>query len=145
MKKYVLLSLSMSLLFIVIGFSVAGLGNKASTCLACEAEGGIVDKRPCESFKAKIVFKNTGTTEGTWAVNIAFEGESWTWSGTPLSLTLKASKSKTLTWNGTVPCDAPIDSVARLVVYYNDSFVALDWWIHVVPGAELTVASSLVE
>jgi hypothetical protein len=30
-------------------------------------------------------------------------------------------------------------------VYYDDSFKALNWWIHVVPGAELTIKSSSVE
>jgi len=93
----------------------------------------------------KITFKNTGKSEGTWSVNIAFEGESWTWSGTPQTLTLKPCKTETLMWNGNVPCDAPVDSVARLIVYYNDSFVPLDWWVHVISGAELTITSSSVE
>ena len=93
----------------------------------------------------KITFKNTGKTVGTWSVNKAFKGEKWTWTGTPQILTLKPCKTKTLTWNGTVPSDAPIDSVARLIVYYDNSFVPLDWWIHVVPGAELTITSSTVE
>jgi hypothetical protein len=93
----------------------------------------------------KITFKNTGKTEGTWSVNIAFEGEKWTWNGTSQTLTLKPCKTKTLTWNGSVPSDAPIDSVARLIVYYDNSFVPLDWWIHVVPGAELTITSSTLE
>ena len=66
-------------------------------------------------------------------------------SGTPQTLTLKSCKTKTLTWNGDVPCDAPVDSVARLIVYYNDSFVPLDWWVHVISGAELTITSSSVE
>ena len=90
----------------------------------------------------KITFKNTGKTEGTWSVNITFEDEKWTWNGTPQSLTLKSGKTKTLTWNGSVPIDAPIDSVARLIVYYDNSFVPLDWWIHVVPSAELAITSS---
>lgn len=50
--------------------------NQSLACLACEGEdGGVVDKTPCEAFIVKITFKNTGTTEGTWSVNIAFEGE----------------------------------------------------------------------
>lgn len=145
MKKHALLSVSIAILFVVVGFSALGVNNQSFTSLACEAEGGIVDKIPCEAFKVKIVFKNTGKTEGTWCVNVAFEGEAWTWSGTQQNLTLKPSKTKTLMWNGTVPCNAPIDSVARLVVYYNDSFKALDWWIHVIPSAELTITSSTVE
>lgn len=145
MKKHVLLFGSVAMLIILVGFSVASLGNKDLTCLACEAEGGVVDKMPHEAFNVKIVFKNTGKTEGSWSVNVAFEGEAWTWSGTPQILSLKTCKTETLTWDGIIPCDAPIDSVARLVVYYNNSFTALDWWIHVVSGAELTITSSTVK
>ncbi|NWF87495.1 hypothetical protein HXY32_06790 [Candidatus Bathyarchaeota archaeon] len=145
MKKSILLSLSVATLIVIASFSAVGLNNQSFVSLACEAEGGIVDKTPSEAFKVKIVFKNTGKTEGTWSVNIAFEGEVWTWSGTPQTLTLKPSKTKALTWNGTVPSNAPIDSVARLIVYYNDSFTALDWWIHVISSAELTITSSTVE
>ena len=87
--------------------------------------------------------------EGNWSVNIAFEGNFWSQVGTAQNLTLKPGNSKTLTWNGHVPANATIDSVARLVVYYSDgsvdSFKALNWWIHVVPGAELTIKSSSVE
>jgi hypothetical protein len=145
MKRHVLLSLSVVVLVVVVGFSAVGINNKALTCLAWEAEGGVVDKTPCEAFNVKIVFKNTGKTEGTWSINIVFEGDVWAWSGTPQVLTLKACKTKTLTWSGMVPCDALTNSVARLVVYYNNSFKALDWWIHVIPSAELTIKSSTVE
>jgi hypothetical protein len=48
-------------------------------------------------------------------------------------------------WSGVVPINATLGSVARLVVYYEDSYKALDWWIRVVPGAELTIQSSAVE
>lgn len=145
MKKFALLSLTVATLVILVGFSVMGSVSQSLTCSACEGGGGVVDKTPCESFTVKISFKNTGKTDGTWSVNIAFEGEKWTWSGTPQTLTLKPCKTNTLTWNGSVPCDAPLDSVARLVVYYDNSFVPLDWWIHVVPGAELTITSSSVK
>jgi hypothetical protein len=131
-------------LVIIVGFLASGSSSQSLTCFACE-NGGVVDKTQSEAFTVKIAFKNTGTTEGTWSVNIAFEGEKWTWTGTQHSLTLRSGRTKTLTWNGTVPSDAAIDSVARLIVYYNDSFVPLDWWIHVVPGAELTITSSTVE
>jgi hypothetical protein len=50
-----------------------------------------------------------------------------------------------LTWSGNTPEDAPIDSTARLIVYYNDSFVPLDWWIHIVSGSELTITFSTVK
>jgi hypothetical protein len=143
-KMYVLLSLAVATLIIMAGFLARGSESQPLACLACGG-GGVVDKAQSEAFTVKITFKNTGSAEGTWSVNIAFEGEKWTWTGTSQSLTLKSSKTKTLTWNGTVPSDAPIDSVARLIVYYDNSFVPLDWWIHVIPGAELTITSSTVE
>jgi hypothetical protein len=143
-KRFGLLSISVTALVIILGFSVISSSTKSSIGFACE-EKGVVDKAPCEAFTVMISFKNTGSTEGTWAVNIAFEGEKWTWNGTAQTLTLKPSKTKTLTWNGSVPCDAPIDSVSRLIVYYNDSFTRLDWWIHVVSAAELTITSSTVK
>jgi len=144
-KRYALLSLAVAMLIIMVGFLAVGSDlNQSLTCFACGGSG-VVDKTTCESFTVKIAFKNTGKTEGAWSVSIAFEGEKWTWIGTPQTLTLKPCKTKTLTWNGTVPCDAPTDSVARLIVYYDDSFVPLDWWIHVIPGAELAITSSSVE
>ena len=143
MKRFILLSLVAATLIIVADFSTASVGNQSLACSACG--DGIVDKVSCEIFTVQITFKNTGKTEGAWSVNIAFEGESWTWSGAPQTLTLKSCRSKTLTWNGSVPCDAPVDSVARLIVYYDDSFTPLNWWIHVVPGAELTITSSTIE
>jgi hypothetical protein len=145
-KRFVLLSLAVATLVIMVGFATMSPNNQSLACLACEGEGGgVVDKMPCEAFVAKISFKNTGKSEETWSINIAFEGEKWTWSGTPQTLTLKPCKTKTLTWNGSVPCEAQIDSVARLVVYYNDSFTSLNWWIHVVSGAELTITSSTLQ
>jgi hypothetical protein len=144
-KRYALLSLALATLIVMVGFSAVGSDNQSSACLACGGYGGVVDKTPCEAFTVKITFKNTGKTKGTWSVNIAFEDEAWTWSGTPKTLTLKPCHEKTLTWNGNVPQGAPIDSVARLVVYYDDSFEPLDWWIHIIDGAELTITSSTVE
>jgi hypothetical protein len=143
MMKRVILSSLIVVTLIIVGFSTMSSGNQSLACIACD--NGVVDKTPCEAFTVKIVFKNTGKSEGTWSINIAFEGEKWTWTGTPQNLTLKEGNSKTLTWKGNVPCDAPIDSVARLIVYYNNSFTPLDWWIHVVSSAELTIASSRVE
>ena len=141
-KKFALSSLALVTIIVTLGFSSTGSDNQSLTCLACTC--GVVDKAACETFTVKITFKNTGKTEGTWSVNIAFEGEAWTWSGRPKTLTLKPCHKETLTWCGNVPEDAPIDSVARLIVYYDDSFEALDWWIHVIYGAELTITSSTV-
>jgi hypothetical protein len=143
-KRYGLLSISVVALVIMVGFSAISSNTQSSIVFACE-EKGVVDKAPCEAFTVTISFKNAGSTEGTWSVNIAFEGEKWTWTGIAQTLALKPSKTKTLTWNGSVPCDAPIDSVSRLIVYYNNSFTRLDWWIHVVSAAELTITSSTVK
>ncbi|MEM3458454.1 MAG: hypothetical protein QXN36_02350 [Candidatus Bathyarchaeia archaeon] len=144
-KKFALCSLSAVALVIVLLVSFFNWATQSFACLACGSEGGVVDKTPCEAFTVKITFKNTGTAEGTWFINIAFEGNAWNWSGTQQTLTLKPSKTKTLSWNGRVPFNAPVDSVARLIVYYNDSYTALNWWIHVVSGAELSITSSTVE
>ena len=142
-KRYALLLLVIATLILMIGFPAVG-SNDDSLAVAC-CDGGVVDKAPCEAFTVKITFQNTGTTIGAWSINIAFEGESWSWSGTAQNLTLKPCRRKTLTWDGSVPCDAPIGSTARLVVYHNDSFTPLNWWIHVVSGAELAITSSTVE
>ena len=50
-----------------------------------------------------------------------------------------------MTWEGIIPNDAPLDTLARLVVYYDDTFIALNWWIHIVAGAELSITSSCVK
>jgi hypothetical protein len=143
LKKSVLLSTLVGVLVLMTSFAASGSNGLS---LACEpSHGGVVDKTVLEPFTAKIELKNTGKAEGTWSVNVVFEGELWIWEGTAKILTLKPSESKMLSWEGTVPEDAPVDSVARLVVYYNDSFTALDWWIHVVPSAELTITESIVK
>jgi len=142
MKKSIVLVIAVTALIIMTGISSVGSNKSVSACLpSCR---GVVDKEPKEIFAAEITFKNVGTSEGTWSVNIAFEGEKWTWTGTAQKLTLGSCDKRTLTWEGTVPATASVGSVARLVVYYNDSFQALDWWIHVVPGAELSITSSIV-
>ncbi len=105
---------------------------------------GTVNKKPGESFTVTITFKNKGTSEGTWRVAVTFEGDNWTWKGEEKELTLKPSEKKTLTWEGNVPEDAAVDSVAHLIVYYGDKFVALNWWVHVVSGAELSIVDSKV-
>jgi hypothetical protein len=142
MNRFMPLWLIVAVLVAMAGFSNVGVGSQ----LACypPSSSGVVDKIPGGAFVVEISFKNTGATNGTWSVNVAFEGEKWSWVGTAQTLKLKPSDKKTLTWNGTVPEDAPIDSVARLIVYYGNSFVPLDWWVHVVPAAELTITSSTV-
>ena len=122
-KKYALLFLIAVLVFIVVNLSVTDISH--SLTFANNQEDGIVNKAAGEAFTVKITFKNTGNTEGNWSINIAFEDDSGSQTGTPQNLVLKPGKTTTLTWNGTVPANATINSMARLVVYYDDSFEAL--------------------
>jgi hypothetical protein len=143
-KKYALLILVAVLVIVAVSFSVTDPGTSA-LAFASNHQDGVVDKAAGDDFTVKITFKNTGKTEGTWSINIAFEDEIWSQVGTAQNLTLAPGETETLTWNGVVPANATVGSVARLVVYYDDGFKALNWWIHVVPGAELTIKSSIVE
>jgi hypothetical protein len=142
-KKYALIVLMAALVIVIISFSASDTGN--SLVFAHNEQDGIVDKAAGDAFTVRITFKNTGKTEGTWSINIAFEDDSWSQVGTPQNLTLKSGETETLKWNGIVPVNATVGSVARLVVYYDDGFKALNWWIQVVPGAELSIRSSVVE
>ncbi len=142
-KKYALLFLMAVLVFAVVNLSVTDINN--SLTFAHNPADGIVDKAPGEAFTVKITFKNIGKTEGNWSVNIAFEDTSWSQVGTPQNVVLQPGETATLVWNGAVPANAAINSMARLVVYYDDSFKALNWWIRVVLGAELCIKSSTVE
>jgi hypothetical protein len=105
---------------------------------------GIVDKKPGESFTVKITFKNKGTTAGAWNATITFEGDEWVWEAGKKQFTLEPDEKKTLAWEGSVPEEAAVDSMARLIVYYSDEYAALSWWIHVVSGAELAIVDSKV-
>jgi len=141
-KKYALVILSIALIVVVISFSATGASE---TVVVSSHDNGTVNKARGDDFTVKVTFKNTGETDGNWSVTAVFEGASWVWKGTVQNLTLSAGSTKTLTWNGVVPTNATINSVARLVVYYDDSFKALDWWIHVVPSAELSILNSNVQ
>lgn len=143
-KRHVLLPFAIAMMLVTLGFSTVPQEEQTLACLACSGRK-VIEKAPNEPFTVTVSFKNTGDSEGSWSVNVAFEGQSWTWSGTPQNLTLERCHKKTLTWNGSVSGDAPLYSVSRLIVYYNDSFEALDWWIHVVEGAELEITSSTVK
>lgn len=142
-KRYALLFLVAVLVVVAINFSISD--TESSLVFANCQKDGIIDKAAGDAFTVKITFKNTGKTEGNWSVNIAFEDEVWSQAGTPQNLVLETGETETLTWNGVVPANATVGSVARLVVYYDDWFKALNWWIHVVPGAELSIESSIVE
>jgi hypothetical protein len=140
-KKYALLFLVAVLAVVIVNFSVSDTGD--SLVFAHAQDCSTVDKAAGDAFTVKIAFKNTGKTAGTWSINIAFEDSVWSQVGTPQNLTLTPGQTETLVWNGVVPANATVGSLARLVVYYDDSYKALNWWIHVVPGAELTIKSSI--
>ncbi|KON31767.1 hypothetical protein AC478_02270 [miscellaneous Crenarchaeota group-1 archaeon SG8-32-3] len=142
-KKYGVLLIVAVLAVVIVSFSVND--TEESLVFAHNSDCSTVDKAAGEAFTVKITFKNTGKTEGTWSINIAFEDNSWYQVGTPQNLTLMPEQTETVIWNGVVPANATVGSVARLVVYYDDSYKALDWWIRVVPGAELSIKSSIVE
>jgi hypothetical protein len=144
-RKLALLSIGVATIIILIVLLTISPDTSTLASLACSGTNGVVDKTPSEAFTVEITFKNEGKGSGTWTVNTAFEGESWTWKGTSKTLDLKPSQKKTLTWNGNVPENATVNTVARLIVYYNDTFVPLGWWIHVVSEAELTITSSTVK
>jgi hypothetical protein len=142
-KRYALLGVIAVLIVIAINFSITDTSDALT--FATQPHESVVNKTPGGTFTVKITFKNTGETEGNWSVNIAFEDSSWVQVGTSKTLTLKSGSTETLTWTGVVPANAPVNSMARLVVYYDDSFKPLNWWIRVVPGGELTIKSSIVE
>jgi hypothetical protein len=119
--------------------------TKAVLNVECEPVTNVVDKEQGEAFQVKVTFKNTGDAAGTWNVNVAFEGESnWGWKGTIQTLALKPSKTATLTWTGNVPVDAEVGSTARLIVYFDNEYAPQNWWIRVLPGAQLAIVSSEV-
>ncbi len=103
---------------------------------------GVVEKVPGEAFTIEITFRNTGNTLGVWSVNLNLEGDKWNWNETAQTLALNTQEVQTLTWSGTVPKNASINSFARLIAYFDDSFEALDSWIHVVSKAKLTTVTS---
>ena len=141
-KKLSLIVFSAVLLIIMFNFSFT---NATDPLEFSEKRSEIVEKVQGEVFTVEIGFKNTGKNEGRWNISIVFEGEHWFQIGNSQYLELEPSEEKIMSWAGIVPTDAPLDSVARLVVYFEDSFKPLNWWIYVVPGAELTIKSSCVK
>ena len=131
-KKLSLIVFSAVLLIIMFNFSFT---NATDPLEFSEKRSEIVEKVQGEVFTVEIGFKNTGKNEG----------EHWFQIGNSQYLELEPSEEKIMSWAGIVPTDAPLDSVARLVVYFEDSFKPLNWWIYVVPGAELTIKSSCVK
>jgi len=125
---------------VALNFAVAGATENMTVS---SQNNGVVLKTKGDSFTVSVTFQNTGSTDGSWTVNVVFEGD-WTWKGTDKTLALNANEKKTLVWTGTVPNNAASNSIARLVVYYGDGYKALDWWIQVVPNSVLSVQSSNV-
>ena len=130
------------LLIIIFNFSFT---NATDPLEFSEKRSEIVEKVQGEIFSVEIGFKNTGKNEGKWNISIVFEGEEWSQVGNSQYLELEPNEEKIVSWTGIVPNDAPLDTLARLVVYFEDSFKALNWWIQVVPEAELTIKSSCVK
>ncbi len=128
----------------IFASSLAPSSERESLSLS-PSKNGVVEKAPLEEFSVQITFKNIGATSGTWSVNIAFEADTWIWKGTSQSLVLEPNNKRVLVWNGFVPKNATPGSTSRLMVYYNDSYVALGWWIYVVSNAELSIESSNVK
>ncbi len=136
------LLLTATLMFMV---SLVPLGNYIGESLAFSpSKKGVVDKAPSQAFEVKVNFENLGKADGSWSIVAMFEGDIWSWTATSNLLTLQPNAKKTLIWNGNVPENATANSIARLIVYYNESYVALDWWIHIIPQAQLTIRSSEV-
>jgi hypothetical protein len=140
-QNALLLLLVALLIVVVLNSGVVGASDNMAVS---SQEKGVVQKNRGDTFTVSITFQNTGNSDGSWTVNVVFEGASWNWKGTDKTLTLNANEKKTLVWTGIVPSNAPVNSLARLVVYYDDSFEALDWWIQVAPNAVLCIQSSSV-
>ena len=143
-KKQVILVVALA---IILGLVIVIQNFHPTQAVPLEVEsrcGGTVEKKPGEPFTVKISFKNKGTTYGHWRVATTFEGNYWTWKGEERLLVLDPGKTETITWEGTVPKTALPDSVGRLVVYYDDSFELMRWWIQVVSDAELGIIYSRV-
>ena len=137
------------IIFIMILMSTILITTFFNKTQAAELEVGskcreTVDKQPGEEFTVVITFKNKGGSKGEWKISSTFEGEDWIWKGDEKELALNPSETETLTWNGVIPEDAAINSVARLILYYNNDVMPLDWWIRVIPKAELGVIYSNV-
>lgn len=130
------------LLIVIVNLSFT---NATDVLEVTEKRKEVVEKVQGEAFTVEIGFKNIGKNEGNWNINIVFEGDNWSQEGNSQDIELEPHEGKTLSWTGIVPVDAPINTLARLVIYYEDSFEALNWWIHVVPRAKLTITSSFVK
>jgi len=140
-KKYALLCIAVILAVAMASFS---LTQATDNIVFTSGSSGTVNKNKGDSFTVKLNVKNTGDGSGEFSINVTFEADSWIWKGTQKTVTLNAGETKQLTWDGKVPNNAAAGSVARLIVYYGDSYKALDWWICVSSSSELSIISSQV-
>jgi hypothetical protein len=140
-KKYAILCLAVMLAVVMASFS---LTQATDNIVFTSINSGTVNKDKGEAFIVKLNVKNTGEDKGEFSINVTFEADSWTWKGTQKTITLNDGETKQLTWDGKVPENAAAGSVARLIVYYGDSYKALDWWICVSSNSELSIISSQV-
>lgn len=140
-KKYALLCLVVILAVAMASFS---LTQATDNIVFTSNNSGTVNKEKGETFTVKLNVKNTGEDKGEFSISVTFEADSWTWKGTQKTITLNDGETKQLTWDGKVPENAAAGSVARLIVYYGDSYKALDWWICVSSNSELSIISSQV-
>jgi len=141
-KKLFVVMLSVLLLLVLLNLSFTSANDDLEVK---EKTRNVVEKTQGEAFTVDIEFKNIGKNDGAWNINIVFEGDFWSQEGMVQNIELEPDEEKKLSWIGNVPTDAPINTLARLVVYYEDSFIALNWWIIIVPSAELAITSSCVK
>src|SRR4030067_1228682 len=93
-KKQILFFVSVAMLVaVVVNFSLAGANDSITVS---SQDTGVVQKGRGDAFTVTITFENTGRDEGSWTVNVVFEGSSWSWKGTSKSLTLSGNEKKTL-------------------------------------------------
>lgn len=142
--KLELMVSTVAIALVLAFFGLIPVGHETSPLSLTSNTKGAVDKAQGQNFTVIITFENTGKTAGSWNISVTFEGDMWIWTASPQSLTLNAGQSRALTWKGTIPDNAPIDTMARLVAYYNDESKALDWWIRIVPDARLTITGTMV-
>src|SRR4030067_63466 len=85
-KKQILFFVSVVMLVaVIVNFSMAGADDSV---VVSSQEKGVVEKARGDTFTVTITFENTGRDSGSWTVNVVFEGGSWSWKGTPKTLTL---------------------------------------------------------
>ena len=143
-RKFLAIGVTVLLISISLGLAYLFQPTQAESLNVDPRCEGTVDKRVGEVFAVNVAFKNKGPGKGTWSVSVAFEGEDWTWIGEQQQLRLESQERETLSWEGTVPDNATVDSLARLIVYYDNNFVRQNWWIHVTPSPELAILHSQV-